>query len=1219
MRRLGFIALVAGAGAACSPAPNLLPVNDFDRPTDVAFMCFGAFPGGSSPDGGVDAGSALSVSGRPMRACHPQALFDPPASTTSRTFAFMPDSASGGLTMLDADNWKLIDLERATGGYGQLPLGELPSQISVSDDGCRLISANRGSCDLTLVDPSIIVAPVIHDEDDSNVTLPLLPRTASETIQPIRSDGTLLTAAPYEAVFLPQDTSALEGADALCGGPGTLAQAGPVGWNTPAGTSVPWYALVTYPTCDLIVLVELPSGRIVQSVHAVATGSGATASVTFESAGTAPACASVDCPGQTVRLSDAAVTGFDATAGAGVDAASTSAVDAGLDAGPRDAASTTAVDAGSGAADAGSGAAGIGGAAGSSGTAGSGGAAGAGPTASGDLPGNQYADVPHVGLPIGPTGIAIVPDGTRVYVSLSNASYVGSFGLSAAGLALPGNAIYLHEGAIGSNRIRLNLQPYASTTTATSAEFVGADTGNQVPELRFLYVIARDGTLRVVQTFFPGQEQECETNADPLHLASGISATTPCIAVDPVKNPRRPFAVGPGLHFPTAPVDVTAVDIRANAADPNPQSEQSVYGGHAWVLTTSGVVYLVNIDPFQRKYFGPTPPSWMTPPMANIPEQTPFENTLRDRNEISYSLTLDPSSGPPRLDVLPNVAATGPYIEPFWTTGLNLNATQQTINYVETDVLFPQEPNPSVLFDTIDRRAVTPQTWTVTWEGGLTGTRFTGQVTPESAGSPPALPADAHHSLFKDGGGNFCSVGVLPGDLLTLTGCTSNAQCGLGEGCLADTTVATGAGGVPVTGLCVDPNRVDAQSAACASFLASVRRYEVVAAYSTELVIHPHLDELARTSISPCQPADPDLPVNNDCIDPNDPTTNRFTCEAIYPGVGNGPRCLMKGCQSDFDCRVGRNCVDFTNANADVSVSCKDGHCFCADAPPLTAAGAGCFDQLVAYQVGVGNGYLVEGSQSGLITTAAPNADGSCSLTPTPDPRFTFRIPMDAPHCRNIPDNSFDTRVEPDAIPPDPSGMNTTATRWGGYDTEWISKLVGLPESDFDPCLYVGGPVGTETQVDPTVLTPDPTSTLLPNVPRHVRAVFRNSQITFVLANIDLQPTGQFLTSFDVHGGFQAQVIQDPTTVEVSMPARIVVGPLDTQAQTGVMPTGFQEQPYLFVVDQRRLGREQGGGPTRGQLLRIHPLGFTSSVGPATGLQPIFQDYTASGGLFPIQ
>jgi hypothetical protein len=88
----------------------------------------------------------------------------------------------------------------------------------------------------------------------------------------------------------------------------------------------------------------------------------------------------------------------------------------------------------------------------------------------------------------------------------------------------------------------------------------------------------------------------------------------------------------------------------------------------------------------------------------------------------------------------------------------------------------------------------------------------------------------------------------------------------------------------------------------------------------------------------------------------------------------------------------------------------------------------------------------------------------------------------------------------------------------------------------------------------------------------------------------------------------------------VSTPARIVVGPVDSQTQlTGTPPPGFAEQPYLFVVDQRRLGREQGGGPTRGQLLRIHPLGYTSSIGVATGYQPIFQDYTASNGVFPIQ
>ena len=88
------------------------------------------------------------------------------------------------------------------------------------------------------------------------------------------------------------------------------------------------------------------------------------------------------------------------------------------------------------------------------------------------------------------------------------------------------------------------------------------------------------------------------------------------------------------------------------------------------------------------------------------------------------------------------------------------------------------------------------------------------------------------------------------------------------------------------------------------------------------------------------------------------------------------------------------------------------------------------------------------------------------------------------------------------------------------------------------------------------------------------------------------------------------------------MPARIVLGPVDSlpQLTTGMPTPPAYEAPYLFVVDQHRLGREQGGGPTRGQLLRINPLGYAVTVGTApTGYQPIFDDYNASGGLFPIQ
>jgi len=198
MKRLALI-LMSATVAACSATPNLLPQNDLNRPMDVTFGCFGAYQ--TDPNS-----PALTVSGRPMQACHPQDAYDPLQSATSRTFAFLPNSASGGLTVVDADHWKLVDLDPFSAGYGQAPLGQLPSQISASQDGCRLITANSGSCDLSMVDPSVLVAPTFYAQQSNQVDQPS-PRTATMTIRPVKGDGTFLSAAPYEAVFLPQNTS----------------------------------------------------------------------------------------------------------------------------------------------------------------------------------------------------------------------------------------------------------------------------------------------------------------------------------------------------------------------------------------------------------------------------------------------------------------------------------------------------------------------------------------------------------------------------------------------------------------------------------------------------------------------------------------------------------------------------------------------------------------------------------------------------------------------------------------------------------------------------------------------------------------------------------------------------------------------------------------------------------------------------------------------------
>jgi hypothetical protein len=1267
MKRAGVISVVA-AGVSCGPPANLLPVNDLNRPTDVVFMCFGAFPQGGA-DGGVDGGGTtaqLQVSGRPMGACHPQTAYDPGATTTTRTFAFMPNSAAGTLSAVDGDHWKLIDLNLQTGGYGTAPLGQDPEQISASDDGCRLISANRGSCDLTLVDPSVLVQQTFSGENSGNIVIDS-PRAYGQTFRPIKGDGTALIAPPYEAVFLPQDTSGLlayptsnpgmttstPGAtplpllpaqNALCG---DTPAADTFGWPTQPGATKSWHVLVTYPSCDLVAVLELPSGKIVSSAKVVQNGTTAF----LQDAGTSPVCPVSACAGQVLPAGVAASGVTDAAAG---------------DGGPTHAApGDAAADAGTPTGQGGSlGTTGAGGAAGGAGAAGAvgGGAAGAGPGgrgidggATGGTQGmgalNQYAAGPFFGTgPLGPSGIAILPDGTRAYIGLANASFVLSVGLSSSGLAVPGKGILLDEGARGTSRIRLNIDPnnplnIDPNTHQAKNVFVGDTTGDR----QYLYAIARDGTLRVIWLFHTGAETECETNIDPVHLPAGVSPSTSCVLPVGPTN-RRPFSVGPGIHFPSLPVDVAAVDIAKNPPD---TSEQSVNGAHAWVITDSGQVFLVNINPVLRQYTAvvPTTPP-LTPPSPGtavtfqsslVTEATPFINTLRDRNQISYSLTLDTQSGPPRVDVLPTVPATGPYIEPFWTQGSALNATAATSSYLQTIAFFPQEPlTPDNQYDPIDRRAVTPQTWTVAWEGPLSGVRPTGKLLPggdlsDFPGTIQAttIPIDG---LFQDNGTNYCAMGVAEGDLVTLTGCTDNSQCGIGEQCTSGDSVSAAAG-LSVSGICVDPNQASQKQTDCAEFLNSVRRYQVVAASPSNLVLRPNLDEIVLSPLlPPCHPArgsgadggvtldagssDGGTNEMDSCPDTaNDPSTVNFKCVANDKLTGTAPRCLMPCNGSDAECRAGRVCVDFDSDPKNPHPLCSTHECFCADAPPLNGGLVGsaakpCFDQLVNYQVNVGKSFLVAGSQSGIVNTEQlPKNGGACNPNPMSQGRFSFRIPMSAPVCTNVDSSiaTIDSRINPDFVP---SAVQGTAQT----NAQKLVNVVTSSPQPFDPCLYLGGPVTSDPASDSTTLMPpNPDGGTGTNY-THVRALFQNAQLSFVLANLDRSPTTQLLISFDVHGGFGPQIVVDPSTVEVSMPARIIIGPVDSQPQvtTGIAIPNY-EAPYLFVVDQRRLGREQGGGPTRGQLLRINPYGYTSTIGNATGYQPLFEDYNVSGGLFPIQ
>jgi hypothetical protein len=1188
-------ALIAVTLAGCTSQPTILPSKDFDRPTDITFVCMGAF-GDTPADGGdTDAGAStgLVVSGRPMRHCHPRNAPDPLPDTQHRTFGFLPNSANGTLSVINADAWKLVDLNPTLSSFNTYPLGRLPTQIVSSDDGCRLLTANRGSCDLSLVDPAALLQPTLAE------TTPGLPAEAPGGLAAIGTtvypnygpNHTRLPLLPQEVALIPTNTGALMGSEQLC---------------TSAWTG---QAIVTFPSCNLIALINLPGGEIVDGLYVRRSSDGKVEPEPLN--GRAPECP-VDCTAGGPSAVDGGTVASDAgTAEGGATDATPPSGDATAtaDADP-DAGDAEAIEAG---------------------------AADGGATEAGAADGGGPSPVTPVAGAVRPGPIAILPGGARAFVGLAEAPFIMAIDVRQDHLTEPPRAdkgvITLHSGAVGTTRLRLSVDPYADKPTAPgfSGKFVGGAIDPTHSDRQYLYAIARDGTLRVVNVAVD-PEPECETNVDPLTFPGGNAdpaLSRACLTVDENSARRRPSAIGPGIRLPAPPIDVAAADVASMPAD---TSETSVAGAHAWVMAANGVVYLVNIDPVPRftKYVGPDG-NVLTcdDPVTQQCQPISVPNTPRNRNVMSYSQTLGPAEGPARLDVEVSQPQIGPRIESIWTRGTADNAVSDPnipppVPYIETQVFFP------------DVTAPLPQSWAVTWEGAfLSAPRASGQIVVTS----PTFS-------IQDPGLDYCRLGLRERDLVTLTGCTTDAQCGMNNACRFGAEGTVGAGGVPINGLCVRKElSKEEYTQKCDRLLSTVRRYEVTSASHGVLGLRPHMDELVRPDIDPCVVLPPTGPAGDGgadaggdagadagadggpirdekCVNESDPSTDGFTCVARRnPVTGiDQNRCLMRCEQVNQagGCRAGRICVSFSGR-----ANCDDKECFCADGPDLAKDEHQdpCFGELLSYQVNVGGGFLVSGSQTGIAATReATPGTGVCRDIPGLDPRVVSRISMDAPRCTNVPDNLLDSRCNPNAPERCPSAAALLVTDPNNQEREREARNAAVGEASRNatgllniakttvgvpnPCLFIGGP----NEIDP--LTPPP-------LPSHVHALYRNNELQFMMTNLDQPIGGAYQIRFDVHGGFQPQTVFIPPTVEVGMPARMVLGPFDAQVPSATNPNAA-DVPYLFVVDQRRLGRTQGGGPTRGQLLRIQPRGRAITI-PAVGSQPWFEDFSKSGELFPIQ
>ena len=157
MRSTLFVALMAtlpALGACQDQATNLIPNRVLDRPTDVALACVQFTC--DSGDCDVEAVSLNQCSNLQTASCNVTS-----DGTNTAMVGFLTNSERNEIALFRSCDGTLVDLDHDLPGYNFVPAGTLPTSIDASVNGCRIVSANAGSCDLTVLDGPWRPAPAV--------------------------------------------------------------------------------------------------------------------------------------------------------------------------------------------------------------------------------------------------------------------------------------------------------------------------------------------------------------------------------------------------------------------------------------------------------------------------------------------------------------------------------------------------------------------------------------------------------------------------------------------------------------------------------------------------------------------------------------------------------------------------------------------------------------------------------------------------------------------------------------------------------------------------------------------------------------------------------------------------------------------------------------------------------------------------------------------------
>lgn len=269
MKVLVRLIVLAVAAAACGDTSSNPPLQlNLDRPVDITFACYG----GLRITNGAPAtiGQPVEATAQPVEACNirsgPRETGAPvplpggqedltamggPIVIGAAWYAFILQSAPGTVAIaawgtkpavgFQSGDVDVLDADRLTPGKNSISVGEDPIAIATDRAGCKAITANAGSCDLSVLD--------INDALDQVTGVDV------QRLEVTNANGVRIRSRPAAMVAEPMTTTIGNSCPAL---DGKRVASGLV--------------YVAYPSCNLVAGIELSTGRIVTGVQLDADG-----------------------------------------------------------------------------------------------------------------------------------------------------------------------------------------------------------------------------------------------------------------------------------------------------------------------------------------------------------------------------------------------------------------------------------------------------------------------------------------------------------------------------------------------------------------------------------------------------------------------------------------------------------------------------------------------------------------------------------------------------------------------------------------------------------------------------------------------------------------------------------------------------------------------------------------------------------------------------------